>query len=117
MAVPPWTWDEEKTDAFLLAVRNYKRQKLGEGVEWDSDKVVFLEQMQKSVGERWENDFGKAEPPEPDKPFADMTKEEYQKFSEDLRKEKATIALGYKRVQNKYKGKKLTLRLLGEQTM
>ena len=35
-----WTWDDEKTDAFLLAIRNYKRQKLGEGIEWDSDKFM-----------------------------------------------------------------------------
>ena len=28
LALKGWTWDDEKIDAFLLAVRNYKRQKL-----------------------------------------------------------------------------------------
>ena len=54
-----WTWDDEKTDAFLPAVRNYKRQKLGEGIEWDSDKVLLWEHIRKSLGEKWETDFGR----------------------------------------------------------
>lgn len=57
-----WTWDNEKTDAFLLAVQNYKHQKLGKGIKWDSDKVLLLEYIRKSLGEKWETDFGKAEP-------------------------------------------------------
>ena len=76
-----WTWNEEKTDAFLFAVKNYKRQKLGEGFEWDSDKVVLLEYVRKKLGERWPDDFGRSEAPIPDKPFQDMTKEEYKQFA------------------------------------
>ena len=42
-----WTWDEEKTDAILMELKNYIRQKLGEGFEWDSDKVAMLESVRK----------------------------------------------------------------------
>ena len=51
LALKVWSWDDEKTDTFLLAVRNYKRQKLGEGIEWDSDKVLLWEHIRKSLGE------------------------------------------------------------------
>ena len=56
-----WTWDEEKTDAFLMELKNYKRQRLGEGFEWDSDKVAMLESVRKNLGERWTDDFGKSD--------------------------------------------------------
>ena len=51
LALEVWSWDDEKTDAFLLAVRNYKHQKLGEGIEWNSDKVLLWEHIRKSLGE------------------------------------------------------------------
>ena len=51
LALKGWTWDDEKTDAFLSAVRNYKRQKRGEGIEWDSDKVLLWEHIRMSLGE------------------------------------------------------------------
>ena len=47
------TWDERKTDTFLVELKNYKRQKLGEGVDWDSDKVALLESVRKNPGDRW----------------------------------------------------------------
>ena len=56
-----WTRDEEKTDAFLMELKNYKRQRLGEGFEWDSDKVAMLESVRKNLGERWTDDFGKSD--------------------------------------------------------
>ena len=80
-----WTWDDGKTDAFLLAVRNYKCQKLGEGIEWDSDKVLLWEHIRMSLGEKWESDFGKAEPSSPMKPLAKMTKDEYQNYVQELK--------------------------------
>ena len=103
-----WTWNEEKTDAFLFAVKNYKRQKLGEGFEWDSDKVVLLEYVRKKLGERWPADFGRSEAPIPDKPFQDMTKEEYKEFTEVATRVKEVISVGYRRVYNKYKTLKRT---------
>ena len=51
------TRDEEKTDAFLMELKNYKRQRLCEGFEWDSDKVAMLESVRKNLGERWTDDF------------------------------------------------------------
>lgn len=99
-----WTWDDEKTDAFFLAVRNYKRQKLGEGIEWDSDKVLFWEHIQKSLGEKWETDFGKAEPLSPMKPLAEMTKDKYLCYLQEVKEEKKVISKGLTRVKNKYKG-------------
>lgn len=106
MASSRWTWDEEKTDAFLLATRNYKRQKLGEGIEWDSDKVLMWEHIRKSLGVKWETDFGKAEPSNPMKQLADVTKDEYQNYVQELRQEKEVISTGLRRVKNKYKGNK-----------
>ena len=103
-----WTWNEEKTDAFLFAVKNYKRQKLGEGFEWDSDKVVLLEYVRKKLGERWPAEFGRSEAPIPDKPFQDMTKEEYKEFTEVATRVKEVISVGYRRVYNKYKTLKRT---------
>jgi len=98
-----WTWDEEKTDAFLMELKNYKRQKLGEGFEWDSDKVAMLESVRKNLGERWTDDFGKSAASDTEKPIQEMTKEEYQKYTVNLKKEKEAIAIGYRRVSNKYK--------------
>ena len=103
-----WTWDQEKTDAFLVELKNYKRQKLGEGFEWDSDKVAMLESVRKNLGERWTDDFGKSDASVTEKPIQDMTKEEYQKYTVNLKKEKEAIAIGYRRVSNKYKTLKRT---------
>ena len=54
--------------------------------------------MRKSLGEKWETDFGKAEPSSPIKPLADMTKDEYLTYVQEV------ISRGLTRVQNKYKG-------------
>ena len=97
---------KKKPDALLLATRNYKRQKLGEGVAWDSDKVLMWEHIRKSLGEKRETDFGKAEPSNPMKQLADMRKEEYQNYVQELRQEKEVISTEFRRVKNKYKGNK-----------
>ena len=39
---------------------SYKRQKLGEEVEWDSDKVVLFEHLRSALAEQWPEDFGKS---------------------------------------------------------
>ena len=44
-----------------MELKNYKRQRLGEGFEWDSDKVAMLESVRKNLGERWTDDFGKSD--------------------------------------------------------
>lgn len=100
-ALTRWTWDDEKTDAFLLAVRKYKCQK---GMEWDSEIVLSLEHIQKSLGEKWETDFGKAEPLSPMKPLAEMTKDKYLCYLQEVKEEKKVISKGLTRVKNKYKG-------------
>ena len=46
-----WTWDEEKNRRFPRGTENYKRQKLAEGVEWDSYKVALF--MGISEKESW----------------------------------------------------------------
>ena len=97
-----WMLDYKKIGAFLLAVRNYKRQKVAEGIEWDSDKVLLWEHIRKSLGEKWETDFGKAEPSSPLKPLAEMTKDEYLCHVQDVKEEKEVK--GLTRVKNKYKG-------------
>ena len=74
-----WTGDEEKADAFLMELKNYKRQRLGEGFEWDSDKVAMLESVRKNLSERWIDDFVKSAVSDTEKPIQEMTKEEYQK--------------------------------------
>ena len=56
-----WTWDEGKVDAFLVELKNCKRQKLDKGVEWDSDEVALLESVSKNLGDRWTDDFGKSD--------------------------------------------------------
>ena len=40
-----WKWDDTKTVRILEISKAYKRQKLGEGLEWDSDKVVLFESL------------------------------------------------------------------------
>lgn len=99
-----WTWDDENTGVFLLAVRNYKCQKLGKGIEWDSDKVLSWEHILKSLGEKWETDFGKAEPSSSMQPLAEMTKDEYCSYVQELKGKKEVISKGLTRVKNKYKG-------------
>ena len=89
---------------FFLAVRNYKRQKLGKGIKWDSDKVLLWEHIRKSLGEKWETDFGKAEPSSPMKPLPDMTKDKYLSYVQEVKEEKEVISKGLTRVKNKYKG-------------
>ena len=92
-----------QTDAFPVELKNYKRQKLGEGVEWDSDKVALLELVRKNLGYRWTYDFGKSDASDTEKPIQEMRKEEYQRHTENLKKKEEAIAIGYRRVSNKYK--------------
>ena len=88
------TWDERKTDALLVELKNYKRQKLSEGVEWDSDKEALLESVRKNLGDRWTDDFGKSDARATEKPIQDMRKEEYQRYTENLKKKEEAIAIG-----------------------
>ena len=37
-----WKWNDEKTERLLTEVKAFKRQKLGECIEWDSDKVNWV---------------------------------------------------------------------------
>jgi len=92
-----WKWDDTKTERILEISKAYKRQKLGEGLEWDSDKVVLLEHARSVLGEQWCEDFGKSKPSTPQKPVEEMSKKEYQKYIENL---KEFIALCYCRVTN-----------------
>ena len=50
-----WKWNDEKTERFLTEVKAFKRQKLGEGIEWDSDKVVMREQIRVNIASEWQN--------------------------------------------------------------
>ena len=88
------TWDERKTDAFLVELKNYKRQKLGEGVEWDSDDIVLLDSMRKNLGDRWTDHFGKSDASATEKPIQEMRKEEYQRYTENLKKKEEAITIG-----------------------
>ena len=88
------TWDERKTDAFLVELKNYKRQKLGEEVEWDSDKVALLESVRKNLGDRWTDHFGKSDASDTEKPIQEVRKEEYQRNTESLKKKEEAIAIG-----------------------
>ena len=97
------TWDERKTDDFLVELQNYKRQKLGEGVEWDSGKVALLESVRKNLGDRWTDHFRKSDASDTEKPIQEMRKEEYQRSTENLEKKEEAIAIGYRRVSKKYK--------------
>jgi len=38
-----------------------RRQKLGEGVEWDSGKVALLESVSKNLGDGWTDKIGKSD--------------------------------------------------------
>lgn len=90
----------------MAAVKAFKRQKLGEGIEWDSDKVVMREHVRINMGSEWPEDFGKHEVTPPDKPIADMSKEEYQAYAQIVKADKEVIRLGYRRIANKFKGLK-----------
>ena len=68
----PWKWDDTKTERILEIFKAYKKQKLGEGVEWDSDKLVLFEHARSVLGEQWPEDFGKSEPFTPQKPVEEM---------------------------------------------
>ena len=57
----------------------FKRQMLGEGMEWDSDKVVMREHIRVSIANEYPEDFGTPAVTEPDKNIDHMTKE-YQKY-------------------------------------
>ena len=74
--------------------KNYKRQKLGEGVEWDSDKVALLESVRKNLGGRWTDHFGKSDASDTEKPIQEVRKEEYQRNTESLKKKEEAIAIG-----------------------
>ena len=71
-----WKWNKTRTEKLLDVVIAYKRQKLGEGVEWDSDKVVLFEHVRSALAEQWPEDFGKSEPSTPEKPVEEMSKDE-----------------------------------------
>ena len=86
-----------------MELKNYKRQKLSEGVDWDSDKVALLESVRKNLGDRCTDDFGKSDASDTEKPIQEMRKEEYQSYKENLKKKEEGIAIGYRRVSNKYK--------------
>ena len=54
---------------------------------------------------KWETDFAKAEPSRPMKPLAEMTKDEYLSYVQEVKEEKEVISKGLTRVKNKYKVK------------
>ena len=83
--------------------KNYKRQKLDEGVEWDSGKVTLLESVRTNLGDRWTDQFGKSDASDTEKPIQEVRKEEYQRNTENLEKKEEAIAIGYRRVSKKYK--------------
>lgn len=62
------------------------------------------EHIRNSLGEKWETDFGKAEPSSPMKPLEEMTKDEYHSYVQQVKEEKEVIRKGLRRVKNKYKG-------------
>ena len=61
------------------------RQKLGEGAEWDSGKVALLESVSENLGDRWTDHFGKNDASDTEKPIQEMRKEEYQRYTENLK--------------------------------
>ena len=99
-----WMWSEEKTEAFLQQVSACKRQKLGEGIEWDTDKVVLFEHVRGNLAQNWPEDFGLPETTAEE--TSAMSKEQYKSYADNLRKEKDCIADGYRRVANKFKSMK-----------
>ena len=62
-----WKRDATKAEKLLDVFISYKRQKLGGGVEWDSDKVVLFKHVRSALAEKWPEDFGKSEPSTPEK--------------------------------------------------
>ena len=80
-----------------------RRQKLGEGVEWDSGNVALLESVSKNLGDGWTDEIGKSDASDTEKPIQEMRKEEYQRSTENLEKKEEAIAIGYRRVSKKYK--------------
>ena len=98
-----WTWSDEKTEMFFLKMKAFKVQKLGEGIEWNSDKVAMVEHVRRKLAEKWPADFGKDEITRPLLSLDDMTKEEYQRYTETRKIERQSIANGYRRVFNKLK--------------
>ena len=46
-----------KKGRFLVELKNCKRQKLSEGVEWDVEKVALLESVRMNLGERSSDEF------------------------------------------------------------
>ena len=98
-----WKWDSDKTEKFLEAAVAFKRQMLGEGMEWDSYKVVMREHNRFGMANEYPNDFGKPAVTEPNKDIEDMTKEKYQKYAQAQKAGKESIRLGYSRISNKLK--------------
>ena len=96
IALNCWKWTEEKTDMFWLHIKAYERQKLVEGIEWDSDKIVLLEHVRKNLGEKWTDDFDGHETSTLEMSVEEMTKDEYQKFSENLKMEKDLLRVRYR---------------------
>mgnify|MGYP002804126796 CR=1 FL=1 len=90
----------------MEAVVAFKRQMLGEGMEWDSDKVVMREHIRVSMANEYPNDFGKPALTEPNKDIEDMTKEEYHRYAQAQKVEKELIRLGYSRISDKLKSLK-----------
>lgn len=63
---------------FLLEMKAYKVQKLGEGIVWNLDKVAMVEHVRRKLAEKWPGDFGIDEPTRPLTSLDGMTKDEYQ---------------------------------------
>ena len=104
-----WIWNEEKTEAFLLEVKNYKDKNLakdlsGIAINWFYWSICAKETWRTMCPD----DFGASEALVSDKPFQDITKEEYNEFTEDAKRVKGVIAVGYRNVSNKFKTLKRT---------
>ena len=41
----PWKWDDKRTKRFSAYLKDFERQKLGEGMEWGYNKVPMLEHV------------------------------------------------------------------------
>ena len=48
---------KRRKDVFLVQLKNCKRQKLSEGVEWDVEHVALLEPIRMNLGERSIDEF------------------------------------------------------------
>ena len=62
-----------------------RRQKLGEGVEWDSSNVALLDSVSKNLGDGWTDEIGKSDASDTEKPIQEMRKEEYQRYTDNLK--------------------------------